>query len=47
MAKFAADNNESTSTKLSLLFAIKSFHPDMSFDIVEFFNVSIGKRIFK
>ena len=45
MAEFAANNNESASTKLSPFFAIKSLHPYMSFDKAELSDTSICKRI--
>ena len=34
MAEFAANNNESASTKLSPFFASRDLHPRMSFDVV-------------
>ena len=46
MAKFAANNIESTSTKLSPFFATKGLHPCMSFYKVELSNTSTCKRIF-
>ena len=45
MAKFAANNNESASTKLSPFFATKGLHPCMSFDKVELSDASTRKRI--
>ncbi len=47
MAEFAANNNESASTKLSLFFATKGLHPRMSFDIVELSDASTRERILK
>lgn len=47
MAKFIANNNESTSTKLSLFLATKSLYPRMSFDIVIPSNTSTHERIHK
>ena len=47
MAKFAANNNQSASTKLSPFFATKSFHPRMSFDIVDLSDTSTRERILK
>ena len=47
MAEFAANNNESVSTKLSLFFATKGLHPRMSFDIVDLSNASTCERILK
>ena len=47
MAEFAANNNESASTKLCLFFASKDLHPHMSFDIVDLSNASIHERIHK
>ena len=46
IAKFVANNNKLTSTKLSLFFAIKTLHSCISLDKVELFNSSIYKRIF-
>ena len=46
MLKFAANNNESTSTKLSPFFATKGFYPRISFNKVELSNASTCKRIF-
>ena len=46
IAKFAANNNESTSNKLSLFFATKGLHLRVSFDKVELSNASTRKRIF-
>ena len=46
MAKFAANNNESVFTKLSLFFATKGLHPRMSFDRVELLDTSTCKQIF-
>ena len=46
MAEFAANNNESASTKLSPFFATKGLHPHMSFDKVELSHASTCKRIF-
>ena len=45
MAEFATNKNESTSTKLFPFLATKSLHPRMSFDKVEFSNISTYKRI--
>ena len=47
MAEFAANNNESASTKLSPFFATKGLHPRMSFDIVELSDTSTRERILK
>ncbi len=47
MAKFAANNNESASTKLSPFFATKGLDPRMSFDILDLSNASTRERIFK
>ena len=46
MAEFAANNNESAFTKLSLFFTTKDLHPCMSFDKVKLSNASTHKRIF-
>ena len=43
MTEFAANNNESASTKLSPFFATKDLHPHLSFDNVEFSNASTCK----
>ena len=45
MAEFAANNNESASTKLSPFFATKGLHPHMSFDKVELSDTSTRERI--
>ena len=47
MAEFAANNNESSSTKLSPFFASKGLHPRMSFDIVDLSNANTRERIHK
>lgn len=47
MAKFIAKNNKSTFTKLFQFFLTKSLHPYMNFNIVNLFNVSTCKQIFK
>ena len=47
MAEFAANNNQSASTKLSPFFATKGFHPRMSFDIVDLSDTSTRERILK
>ena len=47
MAKFAVNNNQSASTKLSLFFATKGFHPHMSFNIVDLSDTSTRERIIK
>ena len=47
MAESTGNNNESASTKLSLFFATKSFHPRMSFDIVDLSDTSTRERILK
>ena len=46
MTKFAANNNISASTKLSLFSTIKSLHPCMTLDIVELSDTSTCERIF-
>ena len=45
MAEFAANNNESASTKLSLFFDTTGLHVYMSFERVELLDASICKRI--
>lgn len=47
MAKFAANNNKSASTKQFLFLASKDLHPCMSFNIVDFFNPDTCKWIYK
>ena len=47
MAAFIVNNNELVSIKLFSFFATKSFHPRISFDIVNLSNTSIHERIFK
>ena len=47
MAEFAANNNESASTKLFPFFASKGLHPRMSFDIVDLSDASTRERIHK
>ena len=47
MAKFAINNNNFLSTRLSLFFALKGFYPRMSFDIVDFSNTTIREWINK
>ncbi len=47
IAEFAANNNISASTKLSLLFTTKNLHPRIRFDIVELSNTSTCKWIFQ
>ena len=46
IAKFAANNSKSASTKLFPFFITKSLHLCMSFDRIELFNTSICNRIF-
>ena len=38
MAEFAANNNNSVSTKLSPFFASRGLHLQMSFDIIDFLD---------
>ena len=47
MAEFAANNNDFLSTKLSLFFTSRDLHPQMSFDVVDFSDISIYKQINK
>lgn len=47
MAKFAAINNKSAFTKLSPFFTLKSLHPYISFDVVDFLDYTTRKRISK
>ena len=45
IAKFAANNNESASTKLLSFFATKSLHLRISFEKIELSNASTCKQI--
>ena len=45
MAKFAANINNFTSTKLSLFFVLKDLHPCMSFDVINFLDIIICEQI--
>ena len=45
IAEFAANNNESVSTKPFLFFATRGLHPYISFDKVGLYNASTCKRI--
>lgn len=47
IAKFAVHNYKLTSIKLFLFFTIKGLYLYISFDIIDFSNTSIHKRIFK
>ena len=47
MAKFAANNNQLASTKLSPFFATKDFHLRMSSDIVDLSDTSTYEWILK
>ena len=47
MAEFAANNNDSSSTKLSPFFASRGLHPRMSFDVVDLSDTTTRKRINK
>ena len=47
ITEFAANNNESAFTKLSLFFTIKDLHLCMSFKLVELSNASSHERTFK
>lgn len=47
MAEFADNNNELISTKLTPFFIFKNLYPNISFDIVEFFDANTYERIFK
>lgn len=47
MTKFAANNNESVFTKLSLYFALKGLHPRINFNLVELSNTSTREQIFQ
>ena len=47
MAEFAANNNESASTKLFPFFVSKSLHLRMSFDIIDLSDINTHKQIHK
>ncbi len=47
MAEFAANNNVSLSTKLSLFFTSRCLHSRMSFDVINFSDTTTRKRINK
>lgn len=45
MANFVANNKKLTSTKLSLIIALRCLYPPMSFDIINIIDISFHKRI--
>lgn len=47
MAEFAANNNDSISTKLSLFFASKDLYLYISFNIIDFSDITTCKEINK
>lgn len=47
IVKFAANNNNSTFISLSPFFALKGLYLRISFDIIDFSNITIYKRINK
>ena len=47
MAEFAANNNNFTSIKLSPFFASKSLHLQISFDVVDFLDITTHEQINK
>lgn len=47
MAKFAATNNKSASTKLLLFFATKAMYYRINFDIVNLLNINTYEWILK
>ena len=47
MAEFAANNNNFASTKLSLFFTSRGLHLHISFDIIDFSDITTCKRINK
>lgn len=47
MTNFAANNNKSTSIKLSPFFATKNLHLRISFDIVDLSDTNTRERIIK
>lgn len=47
MVKFTANNSESASAKTSALYTTQTVYPCMSFDIVDFSNISTYEQNFK
>ncbi len=47
MAEFAANNNISSSTKLSPFFTLRGLHPCMNFDVIDLFDTTTRERINK
>ena len=47
MAEFAANNNNSSSTRLSPFFASRGLHPCMSFDVIDLSDTTTRERINK
>ena len=47
MVEFAANNNDSASTKLSPFFASRGLHLRMSFDVVDLSDTTTRERINK
>ena len=47
MVEFAANNNNSASTRLSPFFALRGLHPRMSFDVVNLLDTTARERINK
>ena len=45
ITEFAANNNDFASSRLSPFFALKSLHPQMSFDVVNFLDIITRERI--
>lgn len=47
MAKFVANNNKSAFTTLSPFFTSKNLYPRISFDIVNFSDITTSKQVNK
>ena len=47
MIEFAANNNNFTSTRFSLFFALRGLHPCISFDVINLSNITTRERINK
>ena len=47
MAEFAVNNNNFLLIKLSPFFALRGLHPQISFDVIDFLDITIYKRINK
>ena len=47
MAEFAANNNDSASTRLSLFFASRGLYLQISFNIIDFWDITACEQINK